>query len=113
MGNKSSYLGEFEHVVLLAIMSLDDNAYGVTVREKLKKLVDRDVSVGALYATAERLQKKGLLRSHKAGATAERGGKAKRYFQVTAEGVQAVRQTKEQLTLLWQHVPKSVLFQGV
>ena len=76
MANKQSYLGEFEHLVLLSIMQLSDNAYGVTVRRYLKETINRDVSIGALYATVERLEKKGFITSRKGEAKAERGGKA-------------------------------------
>jgi DNA-binding PadR family transcriptional regulator len=103
MPNKTTYLGEFEHVVLLSILSLKDSAYGVTIRQNLKESIGRDVAIGALYSTAERLEKKGLLESRKGGHTAARGGKAKRYFTVTAQGLKALEKTKKELEILWQH----------
>ena len=109
MANKTSYLGEFEHVVLLSILSLKDNAYGVTIREHLKSTVGREVAIGALYSTAERLEKKGLLSSYKGGASAERGGKAKRFFSVTADGISALEETKSHLEKLWQQLPGNTL----
>jgi DNA-binding PadR family transcriptional regulator len=109
MANKTSYLGEFEHVVMLSILSLKDNAYGVTIRQNLKEAIGREVAIGALYSTAERLEKKGLLESSKRDATAERGGKAKRFFLVTALGVQALEETKAHLNTLWQQLPANVL----
>ncbi|MBT1449324.1 PadR family transcriptional regulator [Glaciecola sp. XM2] len=99
--NKQQYLGEFEHAVLLTIIALKDNAYGVTIKSHLKDCVGRDVSIGALYSTTERLEKKGLLESRKSGATAARGGKAKRFFNVTASGLQAIKITKSQIEKLW------------
>lgn len=102
MANKESYLGEFEHVVLLCIVSLKDNAYGVTIRETLRDSIDREVAIGAIYSTTERLENKGLLTSKKAGATKERGGKAKRYFSITPLGMSMLEQTKKQLETLWQ-----------
>jgi len=101
MANKESYLGEFEHVVMLSILSLKDNAYGVTIRHNLKHKIGREVSIGALYSTAERLEKKGLLSSQKGEVLPERGGKAKRYFSVTALGMSALSMTKRHLETLW------------
>lgn len=107
MANKQTFLGEFEHFVLLSIMQLNDNAYGVTVRRYLKETINRDVSIGALYSTVERLQNKGLITSKKGEAKPERGGKAKRYFSITANGVTTLKETKNRLELMWQ---KSVAF---
>lgn len=104
MANKQNYLGEFEHVTLLGIMQLDDNAYGVTIRQYLKDSINRDVALGALYSTIERLEKKGLVATYKGEAKAERGGKAKKMVKVTAQGVSAIRSTKEQFRILWQGV---------
>lgn len=101
MANKSAYLGEFEYVVLLAIHSLNDNAYGVTIRERMKQTIDREVSIGGLYITADRLEKKGLLRSVKGGATQMRGGKAKRFFELTPQGVEQVKLTKQNFDAMW------------
>ncbi|MFT5899503.1 MAG: PadR family transcriptional regulator PadR [Glaciecola sp.] len=99
--NKKQYLGEFEHIVLLAILALKDDAYGVSIRDHLKTCAGRDVSIGALYSTTERLEKKGLLSSTKSGATAARGGKAKRYFRTTIAGVKELQTTKSQIEKLW------------
>ena len=86
---------------MLSILSLKDNAYGVTIRQNIKEKVSREVTIGALYSTAERLENKGLLSSKKGEAVAERGGKAKRYFSVTALGMSALNETKKQLETLW------------
>lgn len=101
MGNKQSYLGEFEYLLLLNVISLQDQAYGVTIRAHFKTAIGRDVSIGAIYATSERLEKKGYLQSYKGGATAERGGKAKRFYKVTSEGKDAVLRTKAQMDVMW------------
>lgn len=103
MANKQSYLGEFEHCVLLSIISLNNNAYGVSIRQYLKNTIDRDVSLGALYSTIERMEKKGLITSKKGEATAERGGKAKRMVEITAKGKQALQETKQQFESLWDN----------
>ena len=79
---KSRFLGEFEQLVLLAILRLGEQAYGTTIRQILLDVIQRDVSIGALYTTLTRLEDKGLIRSAKGEATAERGGRAKKYFEI-------------------------------
>jgi len=91
------YLGEFEHIVLLALLRLSDQAYGVTVRQEIEIRTNREVSIGAVYATLERLQKKGYVKSFRGEPTAERGGRAKRFFRVTANGLSAVNRTQQAL----------------
>jgi DNA-binding PadR family transcriptional regulator len=83
-------LGEFEQVVLLAILRLNDSAYGVTIRNEIGKCTGRDPVPGALYTTLDRLEGKGLVRSRVGDPTPERGGRSKRYFSVSAKGVKAV-----------------------
>lgn len=83
-------LGEFEHVVLLAILRLGDGAYGVSIREEIQARTDREPGPGALYTTLDRLEDKGLIKSRLGDPTPQRGGRAKRYFQVSAMGVEAV-----------------------
>ncbi len=83
-------LGEFEQVVLLAILRLGAEAYGVTIRHEIAVCTERDPAPGALYTTLDRLEEKGLVRSRYADPTAQRGGRAKRYFTVTAQGIRAV-----------------------
>jgi len=87
-------LGEFEQVVLLAILRLDENAYGVTIRAEITACTDREPAPGALYTTLDRLQEKGLVTSRLGDPTPQRGGRAKRFFTVTAAGVQAVTQAQ-------------------
>lgn len=94
MSNRD-YLGEFEHIVLLALMRLGDHAYGVTVRQEISTCIDRDVSVGAIYATLDRLEEKGYVTSSMGEPTPKRGGRPKRFFQVTAHGVSAVNRTRQ------------------
>ena len=88
-------LGSLEHIVLLAVMRLGSNAYGMTVRREIESATGRDVSIGAVYATLVRLESKGFIRSYAGEPTAERGGRAKRYFRMTAEGKGALRNTHE------------------
>lgn len=83
-------LGEFEQMVLLAILRLGDNAYGVTVREEIAVCTGREPAPGALYTTLDRMEQKGVVRSWMGEATAQRGGKAKRYFAATKAGRSAL-----------------------
>ena len=104
MANKRSYLGEFEHCVLLSILQLKDNAYGVSIRAQLKKAIDRDVSLGAIYSTIERLENKGLIQSEKSEALPERGGKPKRLVKVTSSGHKELIETKKRIDTMWENV---------
>jgi DNA-binding PadR family transcriptional regulator len=95
MKRREDPLGSLEHIVLLAVMRLGLNAYGVTVRRDIESVTGRDISIGAVYATLARLESKGLVKSHAGEPTAERGGRAKRYFGMTADGKSALRNTHE------------------
>jgi len=94
---KGEFLGEFEHVVLLAVLRLPDVAYGMSVRREIADRTGRDVSVGAVYATLDRLAAKGLVTSALLDPTPERGGRAKRSFRLTGPGVDAANRTRRQL----------------
>jgi DNA-binding PadR family transcriptional regulator len=82
-----SYLGEFELMILLAVIHLGEDAYGVPISQELEGQRGRDVSVGSVYAALERMEGKGLVSSSLGEPTPERGGKAKRFFRVTKEGL--------------------------
>ena len=90
-------LGEFEHLVVLALLRLDDRAYGVTVRQEIEFRTKREVSIGAVYATLDRLERKGYVKSRHGEPTPERGGRSKRFFRVTARGVMAVNRAQRAL----------------
>ncbi len=83
-------LGEFEQTVLLAILRAGENAYGVTIRAEIAACTDREPAPGALYTTLDRLEDKGLVSSRMGDPTPQRGGRCKRYFKVTAAGIEAV-----------------------
>ena len=100
-----SYLGEFELMILLAVIHLGDEAYGVPISRELEAHRGRDVSVGSVYAALDRLEAKGLVASSLGDPTPERGGKAKRYFRVTREGLRQVHDTRRVLIRLWQGLP--------
>jgi len=91
MTKRSDFLGSLEQVVLLALVRLGSDAYGVTVRTEIEKRTGRSLSVGAIYATLDRLEAKGYVRSRTGEPTAERGGRAKRHFRVEANGLRALR----------------------
>lgn len=94
------YLGEFEHIVVLALLRLENRAYGVTVRQEIEVRTHREVSIGAVYATLDRLEAKGYVKSHRGDPTPERGGRSKRFFRVTGKGVAAVNRTHRALRRL-------------
>ena len=95
--SKRDYLGEFEHIVILALLRLSDRAYGVTVRQELEARTGREVSIGAVYATLDRQEAKGYVKSVFGEPTPERGGRSKRFFRVTAKGISAVNRTQRAL----------------
>ena len=102
---KAHYLGEFELLVMLAVIRLGEGAYGVPISREIEQHTGRDVAYGTVYATLERLQEKGLVSSNLGEATPQRGGRAKRYFRVTTKGLRTVRETKRSLTGFWKDVP--------
>lgn len=104
MSEKEKFLGEFEQVVLLALLRLGEGAYGAAIRQLLHDQISRDVAIGALYSTLERLEKKGMVNSRLGEATAERGGRAKRYFKVTASGQTALKRARNAMNNMWQGV---------
>jgi len=99
---KRSYLGDFELMVLLALMRLGDEAYGVPISREIEQQCGREVALGSVYATLERLEEKGLVSSNLGEPTAERGGRAKRYFHVTKRGLREVREARRGLINLWR-----------
>src|SRR6266404_642526 len=92
---KGDNLGEFEQLVLAALLILGENAYGMTVHEQVEKLAAgvRSVSLGSVYTTLDRLEQKGYVKSWFGGATQERGGRSKRYFEIQAAGQLALKKS--------------------
>ena len=99
--NKQTYLGEFEHLVLLAVLGLGDDAHGRAIRSELDTRVDRQVSRSTAYTTLERLVKKGYLKPRMGEPTARRGGRAKRFFSLTPAGTEALRESGSALLRMW------------
>jgi DNA-binding PadR family transcriptional regulator len=94
------YLGGFEYVVILGLMRLGEDAYGVTVRQEIEARTGREVSIGAVYATLDRLEAKGYVKSHLGEPTRERGGRSKRFFRITPKGILVVKHTHSTLLRL-------------
>jgi PadR family transcriptional regulator, regulatory protein PadR len=105
---QSMYLGEFEQIVLLAILRLGDQAYAIPVREEIEERTGRSVARGALYTALDRLETKRCLRSRMSDPLPERGGRSRRYFTVTPTGMAALRATRRGLMRLWQGVERQL-----
>lgn len=101
-----NFPGDFEQQVLLAVWRLAENAYGATVRDELETRSGRSVAQGAVYVTLMRLEKKGLLVSRLSDPTPVRGGKAKRRFRITPEGIKGVREIRRVMDRLWDGLPE-------
>jgi PadR family transcriptional regulator len=98
-------VGNFELMVMLALIRLGDAAYGVPIAQAIEETTGREVLVGSVYAALERLETKGLVKSAVGEPTPERGGRAKRYFHITQEGLRQVRELRSALIRLWQGIP--------
>lgn len=96
------YLGEFEELVLLTIAGLNEQAYGVAIQQDIEKRADRAISIGALHSTITRLEEKGFLKSQMGDPTPERGGRRKRFFELTHAGKVALNHTKALRDELWK-----------
>ncbi len=98
-------IGEFEEVVLLTVAVLFGNAYGISIKEEIETRLNRNVSVGAMRTALDRLERKGYLRSKFGEATAMRGGKRKRFFEITKSGKETLEQVMETRKKLWEAIP--------
>jgi len=102
---KGTHLGEFQEVALLTILVLGDDAYGVSIKKEINKNINRSISRGALHTALTRLEEKGLLKSRQGEANEERGGRPKRYYEVTNKGKQALHEAREMRDTLWDKIP--------
>jgi DNA-binding PadR family transcriptional regulator len=100
-----SYLTDFELMILLSVLRLGDDAYGVPIAREIETTGRRSVVLAAVYTALERLEGNGLVASNVGDPTPQRGGRAKRFFRVTPAGLRAVRQAQRALTSLWTGVP--------
>ncbi len=99
------YLGEFEELILSMVSILDDDAYGNAIVQKIDDALSRKVSLSAVHVTLYRLEDKGLVKSHHGEATAKRGGRRKRLFQVTNSGKNMLRDMQSQRLKVWKLLP--------
>jgi PadR family transcriptional regulator, regulatory protein PadR len=105
---KGARLGEFEELTLLAVLTRGADGYGIVVQEVIERATGREVTLGAVYAALERMERKGLLRSSMSEATHERGGKRRRLFSVTPEGLRVLGEARRGREALWNAVPKAL-----
>ena len=97
-------LGEFEQLVLLAIVRLGEDAYGSTIRLEIEDRTGRTIAIGALYTALDRLERKGYVSSRMSDPTPQRGGRARRYFKLRSVGTVALERSREALTRMWAGV---------
>ncbi len=109
---KSRQLGDLEELALLAVLRLGDEAYGARIRKILRDEAGRSVSISTIYVTLMRLEEKGLVRSWLGDPTGERGGKARRYFAVRPEGVEAVEAVRAARDRMWEGVRAAEAAEG-
>jgi len=109
---KGDFLGEFEQMVLLVVLRQDDQGYGMSIRREIEERAGREVSIGAVYATLDRLERKGLVRSRDGEATAVRGGRARKHFELTPDGAAALRTSRAMMDRLWDGVDVGNLEEG-
>jgi PadR family transcriptional regulator PadR len=102
-------IGEFEEMVLLVTAILHGDAYGVRVMDEIENQTGRKISISAVHTALDRLDKKGFLHSYTGGATAERGGRSKRYFKVTNLGLEALKLIRETRNKLFDQIPSVLL----
>ena len=105
---KADRLGRFEHFLLLVVVRLGEDAYGLTIRRELARHIGREVAVGAIYTALARLERRGLVQSWLGEPTPERGGKAKRYYRVLPAGKKALTQAEAALVGLSRDVARAL-----
>jgi DNA-binding PadR family transcriptional regulator len=111
--SRNEALGEFEHIVLLAIVRLEAEAYGTTIRREIEARTGRQVAIGALYTALDRLERKGYVASTLSDPTPQRGGRSKRYFMLKAAAVAALKRSRQALDRMWADVnPNAIRSKG-
>ncbi len=101
---KGKFLGEFEQIVMLAVVRFRGEGYGVSLRREIEERTGRSVSIGAVYATLDRLETKGYLTSKEGESAPVRGGRARRLFEVLPAGSKALQESRDMLDRMWQGV---------
>ena len=105
-------LGSFEQAVLLAIVRLDEGAYGRAILKEVEVRLEREVAAGAVQATLERLERKGLVRSRLGSGTPIRDGRARRFYTVLAEGLRALNDARKTHESVWRGFPRLLKGRG-
>jgi PadR family transcriptional regulator PadR len=108
-GVKGEHVGEFEELILLTVYGLGREAYGVTIQEAIERAAERQVSIGAVYAALDRLERKGYVKSRTGGQTKERGGRRKRFFTVSRSGVAVLGNMRRIRERMWQQIEDGTL----
>ncbi|MEL6718900.1 MAG: PadR family transcriptional regulator [Bacteroidota bacterium] len=98
-------IGYLEEIILLLVMSMEGDAYGYSVSEAYKKYMGKPISISAVHTVLSRMETKGLIKSSMGGATAERGGRRKRIFEATDQGVAVIAEIKTARQKLWDLIP--------
>ena len=108
---EKEHIGGFEELILLLIVMLKEEAYGLAIRKALQEQADRTVTIGAVHGTVNRLEKKGFVKSRLGGATAVRGGRRKRVFTITATGKKVLQKSRDVKVNIWRQIPELSLNQ--
>ncbi|MEQ6167935.1 PadR family transcriptional regulator [Ekhidna sp. MALMAid0563] len=106
---KGTHLGEFEELVLLAVCTTHPDSYGNTVKDEINHIANRNINLSTAHGALARLEDKGFLSSKMGEATSVRGGKRKRIFEITAQGLKKLEEAKELRTSFWERIPEKVL----
>jgi PadR family transcriptional regulator PadR len=106
--SRTDTLGEFEQLVLLAIVRLSTDAYGSTIRREIEQRTGRSIAIGALYTALDRLERKGYVSSRLSDPTPQRGGRAKRFFYLRPAGAAALERSRDALTRMWAGIELDV-----
>ncbi len=99
--SRNDFLGEFEHIVLLAVARLGDGAYGMAIRQEIEERAGRPIAIGSVYAALDRMERKGYLGSDVGDPTPVRGGRAKRFYTLEPPGAEALERSRKVLDGLW------------
>ena len=101
---RGDFLGEFEQILLLALLRLKDEAYGIAIRDEIEARTGREVSIGSVYSALDRMERAGFVASRLGDPTSERGGRAKRFYALERPGVVALHRSRVALSNLWDGV---------
>lgn len=101
---RGEFLGEFEQILLLALVRLEKQAYGMAIRDEIEARTGREVSIGSVYSALDRMERTGFVTSRLGDPTSARGGRAKRFYELERSGVVALHRSRAALSSLWEGV---------